>query len=538
MHIHNFGGTPDPKSLLDKMNKAGVFGGCVFSDWPQNADFDTRLKDVLAWTAGYPDRLFPVMWIHPYEENIFENIKKAVDSGIAAFKMICTDYYIYEDQPMQLLKEIAKLKKPVFFHSGILWDGEVSSNYNRPLNWESLLKIEGLRFSMGHCSWPWIDECIAMYGKFMNANGKNNAEMFFDITPGTPEIYRRELVTKLFTIGYDVGDNIMFGTDASADSYRAEWCSKWLAIDSKIMDELGVSLQNRQKLYHDNLMRFLGKTDAVHEHLSPDCDDDKAWSAVNPDMEKIIEDMYLRLEFPKDYNRAFYNALSKKKVSDAITLAGYDKNCEDGERNLLSFLYFAHLLEKQYDEKGIDKQIFLDTARDIVTWTNTWSGVKGRLYLGELSWLSGHLSMKLFRLGRLQFCMGKDKKLGNVIEIHIPEGAPLTPLECQKSIEAAKVFFAKYYPEFEYEYFTCHSWLLDSTLKELLNENSNILKFQQMFDIKQEDDSLAILTYVFTWDTNIRNLPTKVCNSSFAEKVKKYALSGKKFHETLGYIKK
>lgn len=154
MHVHNFGGTPDPKSLLDKMNKAGVFGGCVFSDWPQNADFDTRLKDVLAWTAGYPDRLFAVMWIHPYEKDIFENIKKAVDSGIAAFKMICTDYYIYEDQPMQLLKEIAKLKKPVFFHSGILWDGEVSSNHNRPLNWEPLLKIEGLRFSMGHCSWP------------------------------------------------------------------------------------------------------------------------------------------------------------------------------------------------------------------------------------------------------------------------------------------------------------------------------------------------------------------------------------------------
>ena len=66
-------------------------------------------------------------------------------------------------------KEIAKLNVPVIFHTGILWDGRVSSNYNRPLHWESLLPITNLRFSMGHCSWPWVDECIALYGKFLKS---------------------------------------------------------------------------------------------------------------------------------------------------------------------------------------------------------------------------------------------------------------------------------------------------------------------------------------------------------------------------------
>ncbi len=62
---------------------------------------------------------------------------------------------------------------------------------------------------MGHCSWPWYDECIALYGKFLNALEKDGApEMFFDLTPGTPVIYRRDLLTKLFTVGYDVPDNI------------------------------------------------------------------------------------------------------------------------------------------------------------------------------------------------------------------------------------------------------------------------------------------------------------------------------------------
>ena len=164
MHIHDFGGEPNPELLLEKMNLAGIYGGCVFSEDPKKGEFDYRLEHVLACTAGYPERLFPVMWIHPYEKNIIENIRKAVDAGICGFKMICTDYYVYEPGCMDVLREIASLDKPVFFHSGILWDGKVSSNYNRPLNWEALIDIEGLRFSMGHCSWPWIDECIAMYG--------------------------------------------------------------------------------------------------------------------------------------------------------------------------------------------------------------------------------------------------------------------------------------------------------------------------------------------------------------------------------------
>ena len=537
MHVHDFGGTPDPELLLDKMDKAGVYGGCVFSDWPQNGSFETRLTHVLEWTKGHTDRLFPVMWVHPYEENVIENIHDAVKRGICAFKMICTDYYIYEDKPMELLREMARLDRPVFFHSGILWDGKVSSAYNRPLNWEALIGIKGLRFSMGHCSWPWIDECIAMYGKFMNA-GKDTAEMFFDITPGTPEIYREELLTKLYTLGYDVGDNIMFGTDASAHTYRAEWCSKWLDTDRKILDKLGVSLENRQKLYRGNLMRFLGKTDTVHRHLVPDCDDDNAWSAVNPEVKKVIEQWYLKLGFPKEYNREFYAALESINVSDAQTLENYDKNCDDGRRNLLTFLFFCSRLEKSYEQKGTDKQVLLDTLKDIVTWTNTWSQIKGGLYLGELSWLTGHLSMRLFRLGRLQFCMGKDKDGKNVVEIHIPEGAPLDPVECRASIDRAKDFFAKHFPEFEYQYFTCHSWLLDSTLKELLNENSNIIKFQNLFDITEQDESYALLGYVFTWDTTLLNIRNALCTSDFAQRVKKYVLSGKKFHEGLGYIKK
>ncbi len=554
MHVHSRTLNPAPELLIENMEKAGIYGGTVFSNPPLEYDavsgveFEERLSQVLEWTKDYPDRLFPVLWIHPYEENIFEIIKKAVDRGICAFKIICTNFYVYEERSLEVLKEIVKYNKPVIFHSGILWDGKVSSKFNRPINFESLLGIEGLRFSMGHCSWPWIDECVAMYGKFLNSLTKRNtAEMFFDLTPGTPEIYREELLSKLFTIGYDVSDNIMFGSDARAETYRSEWTENWLAIDKKIMDKLGVSAENREKIYYKNLLRFLGKDDTVVEHRSPVPDNSNFWVHYNPEVEKIIEKWYKELEFSNLYDKEFYAALKKIKVSDAITPEDYDTQETDGQRNLLSYLYMCEGLWKKYSDKGISFDIFKDTVSDLVTWTDTWSDLKRELYFGETDWLKNHMSMKLFRLGRLQFCMGdlphdlegtEFKKGDKVLEVHIPEGEGLSQEECKKSFKMAKEFFAKYYPEYDYKCFTCHSWLLDDTLCELLKPESNIIKFKNMFTIVSKNKSDAILRYIFNWNTNRNTVRKAVPISSFAQRVKEHVLSGKDFYEAVGYILK
>lgn len=553
VHIHHRGDTPDPAGILKKMEEAGVYGGCVFSNRPTRFDpiigssFEERMEQVKAYAEGGDGRLFPVLWIHPYEENIMEHLHRAVEGGVVAFKMICGDFYVYEEECLAVLREIAKLGKPVFFHSGILWDGKVSSQYNRPLNWEALLEIEGLRFSMGHCSWPWIDECIAMYGKFLNAgNKKNIAEMFFDITPGTPEIYREELLTKLYTIGYNIGDNIFFGTDATADKYSSDWAAKWLKIDGKILDKLGVSECYREKLYRGNLMRFLGKEGTAVKIAGPVPDDSRPWSAVNPEVEQIIESWYKKLNFPKEYDKEFYQALREIKISDAIDIETYE-DTGDGKRNLLSYLYFCHKLEKKYAEKGIPEQILLDTAQDIVVWTKTWSDVKGELYLGETGWLKLHMSGRLFRLGRLQFCMetaGHDIPEKGIaagektIGMHIPAIGPMKPEACEESLRRAREFFPKYFPEHAYRCFTCHSWLLDSKLEELLPYESNILAFQRLFERISEDDSYALLRYIFRWNTSLRNLKDAVCYSSLSEKVKRAALKGEQFHESLGVIEK
>ena len=560
MHTHATNKAPTPEALLSEMGKAKIYGGCVFSNPPKEChtsksifpsggtDFDTRLKEVLSWSRGYEGRIFPVLWIHPEEENILENVKIAAESGIAAFKMICSDFYVYEEKPMAVLREIASLGKPVIFHTGILWDSRVSSSYNRPLNWEALLDIDGLRFSMGHCSWPWIDECIALYGKFQNAlSAGKNAEMFFDITPGTPEIYREELLTKLYTVGYNLGDNVLFGLDAFASSYRSEWASGWLNIDRCILDKLGVSLENREKLYEKNLMRFLGVTSEMGEKSSPSIDDSHKWYPQNPEVKDIIKKWYYKLNFSKTYESEFLKALEKIPVSDAITVSGYDKESCDGKRNLLSMLFMCESLSERYKKSGIPEDVLLATLSDLPIWTSVWSVVKGELYLGELPWLSRHLDMKLFRLGRLQFCMAGSehdipkyniKKGDNVIEVHIPEGDKLSPEECERSFTLAREFFAEHFPSYEYTVFTCHSWLLDDTLKNYLPGTSNIIRFGDRFDKVEDDESLALIRYIFRWDTKPEGIRHAVTYSAFSERIKKAVMSGEKFHETVGVIKK
>ena len=553
MHIHANASTPCPEQIIRQMEDAGVWGGCIFSNHPEEAedlggyDFDTRLKQVLDWCRGYEDRLFPVLWIHPNEENIIEKINIAVEAGIAAFKIICDNFYVYEERCMRMIREIARLGKPIMFHTGILWDGAVSSDYNRPIYWEHLLNVEGLKFSLAHCAWPWNDEVIAMYGKFLHAQrtGKH-VEMFFDTTPGTPEVYRKEHYTRLFYTGYETGDNVMFGTDSNADQYNKDWAAGWLKIEEKILDDLGVSHKVRQKIYHDNLLRFLGKSDAISVKDAPLPDSTMLWTPESPEIKPIIKKWYKKLGFPEIFDKEFYRALDSMKITDDMTPERYDLDCEDGKKNLMYFLFFCEAVSKKYEERGIPEDIMLDTLRDLVLWTKTWYSVKGTLHLSQLDWLSYHVGFRIFKLGRLQFCLHNAKedipqfdikKGDNVIEVHIPAGEKLDNEECKKSIEMAKEFFKKYFPEFDYKAFVCDSWLLDSDLKEFLSKDSNIIKFGDMFTRIRNNDSNALLRYLFRWDTNEINLRYAYPTSTFAERIRQAVLGGKTFHETLGVIK-
>lgn len=272
----------DPHAFLARLEEAGMTGAAVISVPPEGytimnttAPYEVRVADVLRFASAAPDRLFPLLWVHPDEPDIGRKVADAAARGVAGFKMICNSYYVYEAKAMALLEAIAATGKPVLFHSGILWDGAVSSNYNKPVNWECCLEIPHLKFALAHVSWPWCDEALALYGKFLNAYTKRpdlSVEMFLDITPGTPEIYRREVLTKLHTIGYDIRHNLLFGTDGRADDYNGDWCRRWQQTDDAIYADLGLSEETLAATYGGNLLRFLGRSEETVSHVAQTAD--------------------------------------------------------------------------------------------------------------------------------------------------------------------------------------------------------------------------------------------------------------------------
>jgi len=188
-----------------------------------------------------------------------EQVDRAVEAGIAGFKTICNRHFPGDERALRVYERIAAAGKPMLFHSGILYSGSPSSQYNRPAYFEPLFFIPKLRFAMAHVSWPWHDECLAVYGHWCDCRqkGLTSAEMFIDTTPGTPKIYREEVLRKIYTIGYDIEDNVMFGTDCNSD-YRPDYVRQVLAMDKEALDNIGATAEQREKYYHKNLLRFLG----------------------------------------------------------------------------------------------------------------------------------------------------------------------------------------------------------------------------------------------------------------------------------------
>jgi len=268
-HIHIMDDNVDPVNFSNKLKKAGIDGGVMLSQPPKcfyhhsycfSQKPSDRLDNLMAW-CGQSENLYPFFWIDPLEKNALKQVKAAVKRGVMGFKVICDHYYPYDKRALEVFSAIAENKKPILFHSGILWDGKMSSIYNRPIGFEALIEISGLKFALAHISWPWCDELIAVYGKFQHAYKARpdlSVEMFVDITPGTPQIYREEALYKLFKVGYDVKDHVLFGTDSFTNTLDVKHVGKMISSDRKIMKELELPQETIDGVFANNFKRFLG----------------------------------------------------------------------------------------------------------------------------------------------------------------------------------------------------------------------------------------------------------------------------------------
>lgn len=152
-----------------------------------------------------------------------------------------------------------------------------------------------------------------------------------------------------------------------------------------------------------------------------------------------------------------------------------------------------------YAERGIPDEIFFDTFRDISVWCENGYKQYGEKGLNNVKWLTRHLTMRLFRLGRLQFEFSRFVVIPNAgaknilkcpyrlgekcIAVHIPQGEKLDYARVLDSFEQADAFFQKYYPEYRYRAYNVVTWLLNPELEEVLGKESNIVRFGKLFTL-------------------------------------------------------
>lgn len=250
-------------------------------------------------------------------------------------------------------------------------------------------------------------------------------------------------------------------------------------------------------------------------------------------MKSVVLKWFDNLGFPAQW---------RNEISNMADLAAKKGLSADNPQDfLIKALYDCQALSDFYKEKGISEDVLYHTLSDLLIWAKNYNLMTGKLGIDEYYWIGCHLSGRLYRLGRLQFCKGvmesdcarlNLKKGDSIIEIHIPQGESFNTENCKQSISRAVEFFEKFFPEYEYSWFTCHSWLLDKELRTYLNPESNIIKFQNLFDVFEYTESDQAIKYLF--DINSK----KNAQNSLQKMVLEHKNNGGKLYEGYGAIAK
>lgn len=149
-------------------------------------------------------------------------------------------------------------------------------------------------------------------------------------------------------------------------------------------------------------------------------------------------------------------------------------------------------------------------------------------------WFPRQISLSEYRIDALEyeFVDADDRE----IAIHIPSDADFRRQSVVQSLKAFHEFRKKYYPEWEHVKLTCETWMLMPELKELLGESSNIIAFQNLFEIDVVDYSATwYMGWIFPGMENVDELLPE--RTTLQRNLKKYLLAGKKFGIAKGHLK-
>lgn len=211
----------------------------------------------------------------------------------------------------------------------------------------------------------------------------------------------------------------------------------------------------------------------------------------------------------------------------------------------VALLYSVEFTYPKYQKAVISDEIYFETMKDIAVWceNNNNKGLK------NLPWIKNHLNFELFKLGRLQFQIYKcdNRTLNydllpfnfgeNLIYVHIPQGEKLVYAECVNSLKNAKSFFGEYFPNYDFDYFFCESWLLYGENWQFMNSSSNILQFSTLFDLVYSfDDDRQAIERIFGKRQLIKSKYQE--NTALQRSAKRFMQNGGKLGVGIGILNK
>ncbi|MEU7847047.1 acyltransferase domain-containing protein [Micromonospora parva] len=155
-------------------------------------------------------------------------------------------------------------------------------------------------------------------------------------------------------------------------------------------------------------------------------------------------------------------------------------------RHLYVYAYLAlvDVVRGYHSDHGVPDDVSWATLADLGRNLAVDRRMRGDGWPVMQSWLTLHSRGGLYQLGRLQYQRGD-----GAIGLHVPESGPLTPEAVAASLDEARAFFPRHFPDERYTRFFCGSWLLDPQLREYLPEDSNILRFQRRFELEPHQES-------------------------------------------------
>lgn len=211
---------------------------------------------------------------------------------------------------------------------------------------------------------------------------------------------------------------------------------------------------------------------------------------------------------------------------------GKPKNENDrGAEKLILQLMEAVSSRESGPWKPIPEKIWLDTMKCFPRFIAEHRRSFGTDGFDRYGWTVRQIECRLFRIGELEYELLEESGK-RAVSLHIPSDTRLESDLLNDSVGQAKEFLARYFPEWKKQPMICESWLLSPKLKALLPPESRILRFQDAFDLTEEDpEDMAALEWVFYVPERLQasvrteSLPE---TTSLQRKMKSLLLAGEK----------